>query len=122
VTNRQCDDCHTKTFWIPLTFIHSSPGYPGDHLRALVCTDCHGGNAEAVTWRAPAYQPDCAGCHAGDYKADSHKKTDSATTIRYTVSELRDCTGACHVYTDATFTTIKTRRNGPEHRVTSGSF
>ena len=42
--------------------------------------------------------------------------------MNYTVSELRDCTGACHVYTDATMTTIQRSRPGPEHRVNGGEF
>ena len=42
--------------------------------------------------------------------------------VRYTVGELRDCTGACHVYTDSTMTTIKENRPGPEHRISAGEF
>jgi len=34
---------------------------------------------------------------------------------------LRDCAGSCHIYSDATLTTIKERRSG-EHRVSSGDF
>jgi hypothetical protein len=41
--------------------------------------------------------------------------------VRYTVGELRDCTGSCHVYTDATLTTIRERRSG-EHRVSAGEW
>jgi hypothetical protein len=74
-----------------------------------------------VPWPFAAYQPDCAGCHAGDFKQGPHKKTEVPTTIFYTVSELRDCTGACHMYQDNTFTNIKEVRNG-EHRVNDGSF
>ena len=40
----------------------------------------------------------------------------------YIVSELCDCPDACHVYTDSTLTTYKSRRSGPEHRVTNGDF
>jgi hypothetical protein len=41
---------------------------------------------------------------------------------KYTVAELKNCSGACHVYTDATMTTIARQRPGPEHRVTDGEF
>jgi hypothetical protein len=39
----------------------------------------------------------------------------------YTVSELRDCTGACHTYTDASLTRIQTSRTG-HHRVSSSEW
>jgi hypothetical protein len=42
--------------------------------------------------------------------------------MKYTVSELRNCSGACHVYTDANMTTIYRTRNGPQHRASSRSF
>jgi hypothetical protein len=38
------------------------------------------------------------------------------------VSELRNCSGACHVYRDAALTTVLERRPGPEHRVTNAGF
>ena len=120
VTNRECDYCHAITGWTALTFTHRSSGYPGDHRRSLDCNACHQGNVEANVWRFPAYQPDCAGCHASNYKVDSHKKVDSPT-INYTVSELRDCTGACHLYNDSSFTTIRTLRTG-QHRVNASEF
>jgi hypothetical protein len=120
ITMRECDECHTQLRWIPSTFNHMSSGYPGDHAANLSCVDCHGGNSETVTWQAPGYQPDCAGCHASDFKPDSHKKVDSPT-ILYTVSELRDCTTSCHMYTDATFTTIEKLEPG-EHRVRDSEF
>jgi len=81
---------------------------------------CHGGNSETVTWKFPTYKPDCAACHADDYKSGPHKKVDTPK-ILYTVSELRDCSGACHQYTDSSLTTIKKIRNG-EHRVNDGDF
>jgi hypothetical protein len=64
--------------------------------------------------------PDCAGCHASDFRSGPHKKVDSPQ-INYTVSELRDCSGACHEYTDATFTTIRRTRSG-EHSVRDNEF
>ena len=121
MTAQDCDVCHTTNFWLPINFMHASPGYPGDHRAGLVCTDCHGGNSDQVTWSAPAYQPDCAGCHAGDFKSGPHKKYENPDFF-YTVSELRDCSGACHVYTDSSLTTIKDSRPGPEHRVNGSDF
>ena len=113
-TSQSCDACHTTDFWEPDIFAHSSPGYPGDHSGNLACTDCHGGNSEVVTWDTPTYQPDCAGCHANDYERDEHTKFRDTD---YTVSELRDCAGSCHEYTDSSQSTIKEFRPGPEHTV-----
>jgi hypothetical protein len=121
MTARDCNGCHDSNFWIPLQFMHTSPGYPGDHGQQLACTDCHGGNAEVVTWPFAAYQPDCAGCHFSDFDAGPHKKYENPDTT-YNQSELRDCTGACHVYTDSSLTTIKDARPGPEHRVNANEF
>jgi hypothetical protein len=120
-TGRDCSYCHDANLWIPIAFRHASPGYPGDHRQQLACTACHGGNSEVVTWSSAAYQPDCAGCHAGDFKSGPHKKYENPD-VRYTVGELRNCSGACHVYTDSSLTTIKDSRPGPEHRVNDGGF
>jgi hypothetical protein len=119
-TTRDCVDCHTTARWTPSTFRHASATYP-DHGARLTCIQCHTANSQAVAWRNPAYAPDCAGCHAGNYKPGSHKKYETPATVFYTVGELRDCAGACHVYTDSTLTAIKTRRNS-HHRATSGGF
>jgi hypothetical protein len=80
---------------------------------------CHTTNTDAATWRNASYKPDCAGCHAGNFKSDPHTKYG---TVKYTVSELRNCSGACHVYTNSTLTTISKSRPGPQHRVTQSSF
>jgi hypothetical protein len=120
-TAMECNVCHSTTAWTPLTFRHTSPEYPGDHRRALQCTDCHTTNTDQAVWTAPAYRPDCAGCHANNYKSDPHLKIQN-TNVRYTVAELKNCAGACHVYTDATMTTIARSRPGPQHRVNAGSF
>ena len=74
----------------------------------------------AIAWKFAAYKPDCAGCHASTFVPDSHKKVDSPT-ILYTVPELKNCSGSCHMYTDSSFTTIKVMRTG-QHRSTDGSF
>ena len=66
------------------------------------------------------YPGTCAGCHANDYKTGPHKKSENPD-IKYTVSELRDCAGACHVYTNANFNVIKKTRNN-EHNTNDGDF
>lgn len=120
VTTRSCDACHSTTAWIPvLNYSHTSPYY-STH-SGVACAGCHSGNSEVIAWPYSTYKPDCAGCHAGNFKPDPHKKTETPTTIRYTVSELRNCAGSCHIYTDDKFTTIKTFRNS-EHRSTDGGF
>jgi len=103
-----------------VTFRHTSSNYPGDHNSSVTCRDCHGGNTEAATWTSATYRPDCAGCHANDYDAGEHRKTQSPST-NYTVSELRDCSGPCHTYTDSSLTTIANRRDS-EHRARDGDF
>ena len=117
----ECDSCHATTAWLPDLFNHMSADYPGDHAGNLDCTDCHAGNSEPVTWTNAAFQPDCAGCHASDYRPGPHKKHENPD-FEYTVDELRDCTGACHVYTDSSLTTINEFRPGPEHSVNRNEF
>jgi hypothetical protein len=119
-TSLDCSSCHSKVAWQPDKFSHRSPNYPGQHSRNLGCTDCHTTNAQAISWRFAAYQPACAGCHAGDFKPGPHKKHENPD-VKYSVSELRNCTGACHVYTNNSLTTIKDFRSG-EHRVSDGDF
>ncbi|MCU7944768.1 MAG: hypothetical protein KZQ87_19035, partial [Candidatus Thiodiazotropha sp. (ex Cardiolucina cf. quadrata)] len=97
---------------------HISGNYPGDHRQNLGCNRCHTSNSESVPWPFAAYAPDCAGCHANEYRTGPHDKYGD---VKYNVSELRDCAGACHEYTDSSMTTIRRRRSG-EHRVSDGEF
>jgi hypothetical protein len=120
LTNLACETCHRNTGWTPLIFRHSSLNFP-DHGSRLDCQDCHRTNAQQVPYPSPAFAPDCAACHANDFKPGPHKKYEEPTTARYTVQELRDCTGACHVYTDSSLTTIKERRSN-EHRPNRGGW
>jgi cytochrome c553 len=122
-TARECDVCHTTTVWSPIIspFRHTSPNYPGDHRVALTCVSCHTTRADTVPYRTPSYAPACAACHAANYKPDPHTKI-NGTNTKYTVSELRNCSGACHIYTNSTLTTISRSRPGPQHRVTNTSF
>jgi hypothetical protein len=121
-TVQDCGLCHSPNAWTPADYRHTGLPYePQDHQGNLLCTECHQSNTEVVSWQFPAFQPDCAGCHGGDYKSGPHKKTESPET-KYTASELRDCTGACHVYRDSSLTTIEKNRPGPEHRISGGDF
>ena len=98
-TQLSCDSCHTTTTFANPRYTHTGP-YPGDHRANLACRDCHTSNSQTIPWRFPSYQPDCAGCHANDFKAGPHKGA--------TVSQLRDCAGSCH--------------KASEHRVTDRSW
>jgi len=101
------------------SFTHTTAFYPGDHRSKVACNDCHTGNSETIAWQYGAYKPDCAGCHAGKYKQKKHKKV-SSPTIYYPVSELRDCAGACHRYTDNTFQVISKHKSSKHHTSDGG--
>jgi hypothetical protein len=119
VTSDDCTRCHTTTSWSRIIFTHSSIA---DHNSSVSCTDCHIGNNYALSpWQFPGYAPDCAACHADDYKQDSHKKTEQPNTIFYTVDQLRDCAGSCHLYENDSFTNIKDARSG-EHQINASQF
>ncbi|HSG65877.1 MAG TPA: hypothetical protein VLD39_12790, partial [Gammaproteobacteria bacterium] len=90
--------CPSRDYWAPLVFDHQSANYPGDHRVNPGCRGCHTTNAQTVPWPTPAFAPDCAACHASDYRPGPHRNA--------TVSALRDCAGACH-------------RSTPEHSVNS---
>jgi hypothetical protein len=87
VTNVDCAECHTPAGWLPARYRHTGPNYPGDHAGNPDCRACHTSNAQAVPWPFAAYAPTCAGCHANDFRPGEHDQT---------LSELRDCAGACH--------------------------
>jgi hypothetical protein len=117
ITTRGCDSCHGTTVWSPAnTYTHISIGYKAHSFKT--CSSCHKTNNEVIAWASPAYKPDCAGCHASKFGANNHTKV-SSPRINYTVAELRDCSGACHEYTNSTFTVIKTTRTS-KHRPTNG--
>jgi hypothetical protein len=42
--------------------------------------------------------------------------------VKYTLIELQNCAGACHVYTDPTLGTIAKPRPAGHHKVTDGAF
>ena len=92
----QCSACHSTSAWKPaLKYSHSSGNFPSGHRSSVTCGSCHTSKTDAVNWSSSSYKPDCAGCHAGDWKDGPHEGA--------TVSDLRNCSGACH-------------EPGPEHR------
>lgn len=97
-TTQPCNTCHVSTTWTISNYAHTSPAYPGEHQRRLICADCHKNNYAVFPWPNAALQPDCAACHDQKYDPQKHMKTETPKTF-YTVSELRDCTGSCH-FTD----------------------
>jgi hypothetical protein len=101
ITSLQCDECHGTSNWTTVIFRHSSGAYPGDHSGNPLCTDCHTTNSQVVAWPSPSYQPDCAGCHASDYRPGEHQNA--------SVSQNRDCAGTCH-------------KSTPEHSVRDSSW
>jgi len=119
VTSRSCDACHNTTAWTPIRYTHTSP-YFSPHNSGVTCTSCHVGKTETITWQYAAYSGYCAGCHAGRFKQDAHKRTETPTTTFYTVSDLKNCAGSCHLYDGTTGAIVKTR-NG-KHRSTDGGF
>ncbi len=94
VTARECDACHTTSVWSPSTFVHSSPSYPGNHRRALACTDCHTTNAEVLPWRFPAYQGDLRGLSRERFRAGlapEDELADDGQIHRRRIARLRGC-------------------------------
>jgi len=102
-----------------LHYVHTSGSYPGQHRAALTCANCHTGGSELIPWQA-GLKGSCGGCHAAAFKPALHPKTTSG--VKYTVNELSDCTGACHVYSDATQGTIVKSVPGNYHKVSDAAF
>jgi hypothetical protein len=119
-TRLDCAVCHSYPDWSAMHFRHTHAAYPGNHRAVLACTSCHTSDTEQVPYASPAYAGTCAGCHARDFKPAAHPKTLKGQS--YTVAELANCSGACHVYTDATQSTITRRLPGPHHRVLDAAF
>jgi len=119
-TQVDCASCHSYPDWNALHFRHASAAYPGEHHTPLECTSCHKSNTDKVPYASPAEAGTCAGCHAKDFKPSAHPKTIKGAT--YTVHELANCSGACHVYSDTTQSTITKNLRGPHHRVTDATF
>ena len=125
ITTQDCAICHTTTSptWTPiLNYTHSSPAYVLHYFgtTAATCITCHKQNNEKIAYLQPGLFPNCASCHSNKYSPDPHNKYGN---VRYTFTELKDCTGACHIYTDATLTKIQTSRpTNTKHRPMSSSW
>jgi len=117
ITTQPCESCHNTVTWLTLLpYSHTSPAYVLHYFgtTTATCITCHKQNNEKITYKSPGLFPDCASCHSDKYSPDPHNKYGN---VRYTFTELRDCTGACHVYTDATLTKIQSNRaTNPKHR------
>jgi hypothetical protein len=120
VTKRDCATCHTYPDWSAIRFTHTSVAYPGAHRAALGCSTCHTTDTDGIPYQSAANAGTCAGCHAKDFKAEAHPKI--VKGVDYTASELRNCTGSCHLYNNATLETIARRIPGPHHRVSDATF
>jgi hypothetical protein len=119
VTTRSCDTCHRVTGWTPaLPYRHLAPSYR-QHQPGVACQACHKGNTEVATWTAPAFKPDCAGCHAAQFRPDKHRKSE-LPPVSFTVVELKDCAGTCHAAPSGRPST-KPLRISPHH-ATDGAF
>jgi hypothetical protein len=119
-TSLDCSTCHHYPNWSTVTFAHTSAEYPGEHRGSPACTACHTTNTDKATWQFAAYRPGCGGCHANSFKPEAHLKTGEGMT--YNLSELQNCSGACHIYTDAKLTTISKARPAGHHKVSDGAI
>ncbi len=115
-----CESCHRSTTWTFVLYRHASPLYP-NHGTTIACGTCHTTNAQVMVWKFPAYKPDCAACHADRFRPQAHTKVLKPVPMFYTAAELKDCTGACHIYSDKTMTTIQTNRTRM-HRAMGGAW
>jgi hypothetical protein len=120
VTKLDCATCHAYPDWSAVRFTHVAAAYPGNHRTTLTCTTCHTTDTDAIPYASAAYAGTCAGCHAKDFKPEAHPKT--VKGVNYTAGDLRNCSGSCHVYSDATLNTIARRVPGPHHRVSDATF
>ena len=119
--NTTCESCHrSTTSWATSSFSHNGVRGYYPHSAARTCVSCHGTPSGGSIARN-AYYSSCAWCHASQFRAGSHVKTQSPNRILYTVIELEDCTGACHEYTTSTSGVIKVRKIG-HHRSTDGGW
>ena len=119
-TQRDCVLCHSYSDWTVISFKHESTAYSGEHRTTLTCVNCHSSNSDQIPYASPANAGTCAGCHAAVFKAELHPKTQDGQN--YTPSELRNCSGACHLYTDSTLTKVARSIPGPYHRVSDAAF
>jgi hypothetical protein len=115
-----CGACHSYPDWAAVHFRHASAAYPGQHRAALACSSCHTAGTDQVTYATPAYAGTCAACHAADFRPAAHPRVLKGPN--YSVAELANCSGACHIYGGATSSTPARSLPGPYHRVSDGAF
>jgi Cytochrome c7 and related cytochrome c len=120
VMQRDCATCHTYPDWSLVAFRHVSAAYPGTHRAALSCVSCHTTNTDQIPYPYAASAGTCGGCHAKDFKPAAHPKT--VKGVLYSASELSNCSGACHVYSDPTRASVTKSLPGPYHRVSDAAF
>jgi predicted CXXCH cytochrome family protein len=121
ITTKDCSVCHNTLNWLTLlNYAHTSPAYIAHSFPTQTsCLTCHKQNNEKITYLSPTLFPNCAACHSNKFSPGSHTKFGNTP---YTFTELKDCSGACHTYTDQTLTKISKSKPGPQHRPTNGSF
>ena len=119
-TSLDCSTCHRYPNWSTVAYTHTSAEYPGDHRATSACTACHTANTDKAAWQFASYRPSCAGCHAAQFKPEAHPKTLEGLT--YNISEVQNCSGACHVYSDAKLSAVAKPRPAGHHKVTDGAF
>ena len=122
VLQRDCATCHTYPDWSSLAFRHTSGSYPGAHHAALACSACHTTNTDKVSYPDAAAAGTCAGCHAKDFNPKAHPKNTRGAL--YSVTELNNCSGACHIYNDRSRDNDSTAKRlpGPYHRAADAAF
>jgi hypothetical protein len=120
VSALECSACHRYPAWSNVSFVHTQATWPGDHKSGLACSACHTGNSAQVNWKFPALRSGCGGCHAAEFRPQSHARSTSG--LKYNVNELQNCSGACHIYTDARMLAIAKPRPAGHHKVTDGAF
>jgi len=138
-TTNTCNDCHRRRTWTPVYRVDhlsvtgscsschngkAADGKPANHPGTHnTCEDCHRSNLWShVTFNHDNLTGSCSSCHAVDYKQQYHKKTIGPNPVYYSVNELSNCAGSCHVYKDKTFSSISQRRRGPDHRPFRGAW
>ena len=129
VTSVDCALCHNTTsivspgVWKFIGYTHSSPNYVAHTNNNAIlanCKTCHTANTQTIAYKQPSLVGFCASCHSTSFSPSPHTKYGS---VKYTFTELKDCTGACHIYTDQTMTKIQTTRNtNTKHRPSSSSW
>ena len=119
ITTLDCALCHNTTLWNPMVpYIHQSAAYVAHYFgtTATTCITCHKQNNQKISYAQPGLFPNCAACHSTNFIPSHHPKYNTPATVFYNFTELKDCSGACHTYTDQTLSKIKNNQPGPHHK------